>query len=42
MGMMGRCDNCESKIAPGLNFHGGPRGPSGVIAGEMPSCASAW
>ena len=38
MGMIGRCDSCASSSAPGLNFHGGPRGPSGVMAGEMPSC----
>ena len=29
---MGRPDSCASSTAPGLNFHGGSRGPSGVIA----------
>ena len=40
-GRIGRCDICDSRIAPGLNTKRGPFGPSGVIDGEMPSFVSA-
>ena len=41
MGRIGRCDICDSRIAPGLNTKRGPLGPSGVIDGEMPCFTSA-
>ncbi len=36
MGSWAAPTSCASSTAPGLNFQGGPRGPSGVMAGEMP------
>ena len=40
-GQDGRCDICESRMAPGLNTKRGPLGPSGVIDGEMPCFTNA-
>ena len=41
IGRIGRCDICDSRIAPGLNTKRGPFGPSGVIDGEMPCFVNA-